>query len=165
MSVPIKGSMRGDHEFSDERIPLAYHITFRSYGTWLHGRAGSVDRFHNRYETPRLAADTKRLVYNQSLLKQPPVYLTTARRRAILESIKETCQIRKWKLWASNIRTNHVHSVISAPCKPNPVLIALKANATRKMREAGCWNSNQSPWALRGSRDYVLYGQGRPLPE
>ncbi len=42
-------------EFNDEHIPLAYFITFRCYGTWLHGdRRGSVDRFHNIYGTPRL---------------------------------------------------------------------------------------------------------------
>jgi len=33
-------------ESDNERIPLAYLITFRSYGTWLHGdERGSVDRF------------------------------------------------------------------------------------------------------------------------
>jgi hypothetical protein len=36
-------------EFNDDHIPLAYLITFRCYGTWLHGDSrGSVDRFHNR---------------------------------------------------------------------------------------------------------------------
>ena len=40
---------------NNQRIPLAYLITFRSYGTWLHGdERGSVDRFHNVYGTPRL---------------------------------------------------------------------------------------------------------------
>jgi len=34
-------------EFRTEDIPLAYLISFRAYGTWLHGdRRGSVDRFH-----------------------------------------------------------------------------------------------------------------------
>ena len=42
-------------EFRTEDIPLAYLISFRAYGTWLHGdRRGSVDRFHNRYGTPRI---------------------------------------------------------------------------------------------------------------
>jgi hypothetical protein len=32
-------------EFRTEDIPLAYLISFRAYGTWLHGdRRGSVDR-------------------------------------------------------------------------------------------------------------------------
>ena len=34
-------------------VPLAYLITFRTYGTWLHGDArGSVDREHNVFGTP-----------------------------------------------------------------------------------------------------------------
>ncbi|HEY5885162.1 MAG TPA: hypothetical protein VIT88_10770, partial [Pyrinomonadaceae bacterium] len=77
----------------------------------------------------------------------------------------------------SNIRTNHVHSVVTARCEAKIVLNALKANATRKMREAGCWRSDLSPWVRRGSKRrlwtekdldaaiaYVMYDQGEPLP-
>jgi REP element-mobilizing transposase RayT len=170
--------MPANDEYSDERIPLGYLITFRSYGTWLHGKRGSVDRFHNVYGTPRLPSDAKRKEYNQRLLKQPPVKLTAPKRAASLSAIRETCEIRKWKLWASNIRSNHVHAVISATCKPERILTALKANATRKMRESGCWLSDVTPWVRRGSKRYlwterdldnaiayVLYDQGEPLPE
>ncbi len=38
--------MNPHRDFQADHIPLAYLITFRSYGTWLHGRAGAVDRFH-----------------------------------------------------------------------------------------------------------------------
>jgi hypothetical protein len=39
--------------WNDTDMPLAYLITFRSYGTWLHGdQRGSIDRFHNRYKSP-----------------------------------------------------------------------------------------------------------------
>jgi REP element-mobilizing transposase RayT len=170
--------MQTDDGRSDERIPLGYLVTFRGYGTWLHGKRGSVDRFHNIYGTPRLPADAKRKEYNQRLLKQPPVKLTASKRAAVLSAIRETCEIRKWTLWASNIRSNHVHAVISATCKPERILNALKANATRKMRESGCWLSDETPWVRRGSKRYlwterdldnaiayVLYDQGEPLPE
>ncbi len=170
--------MYTDDEYSYERIPRAYLITFRSYGTWLHGTPGSVDRFHNLYGTARLPGDEKRKQYNQRLLKQQPVKLDARKRNAILEAIKETCDVRKWDLWASNIRSNHVHAVVSANCKPKPILNALKANATRKMRETGCWLSERSPWVRHGSKrylwseddvrnavGYVLYDQGEPLLE
>lgn len=88
-------NLQSDHEYSDERIPLGYLITFRSYGTWLHGKHGSVDRFHNIYGTPRLQADEKRKQYNRRLLKQPPVKLTAPKRAAVLSAIKETCEISK----------------------------------------------------------------------
>ena len=169
--------MKDENDFSDERIPLGYLITFRSYGTWLHGTRGSVDRFHNIYGTPRLTADEKRRQYNKGLLKQPRVKLTRDWRAAVLSAIKETCEVRRWILWASNIRSNHVHSVVSANSKPRPVLRALKANATRVLRERRCWSGARSPWARKGSKRYlwreedlsnaiayVLYEQGEPLP-
>ena len=35
------------HKLEDERIPLGYLITFRTYGTWLHGdKRGSVNDIH-----------------------------------------------------------------------------------------------------------------------
>ena len=41
--------------WNDTDLPLGYLITFRSYGTWLHGdERGSIDRFHNRYKAPYL---------------------------------------------------------------------------------------------------------------
>ena len=78
-----------------------------------------------------------------------------------------------------NVRTNHVHTVVRAPdANASKVLQAIKANATRQMREDGCWTEEHSPWSDRGSKrklwsksavdaaiDYVLYGQGDELPE
>ena len=165
-------------EFSDDHIALAYHITFRSYGTWLHGdNRGSVDRNHNVYGTPRLPPNAQRREYERRLLKQPPVTLTSRRRAAVERGIRDTCKVRKWLLWAFNIRTNHVHTVVSAKDKSKKVLAALKANATRTLKESGCWQSDRTPWAARGSRQhlwteeelvaaiaYVLYDQGEPLP-
>ena len=166
-------------EFKDDHIPIAYLITFRGYGTWLHGDSrGSVDRFHRVYGTPMLPPSIQRTRSEQGLLTRRPVKLNARQRAAVESGIRETCTIRKWRLWAFNIRTNHVHSVVSASCKPEPILSALKANATRSMREAGCWPNERSPWVYRGSKRYlwtekqlldaiayVLYDQGEPLPE
>ena len=72
----------------------------------------------------------------------------TSQQRVIVESsIRETCAIRKWQLCTVNVRTNHVHCVISADKKPEAILRTLKANATRAMRETGAWMSDLSPWA------------------
>jgi REP element-mobilizing transposase RayT len=158
-------------------IPHGYLITFRAHGTWLHGdKRGSIDRFHNRYGTPDIAPDERWHSYNERIMKLTPVKLTRIRRSAIKDSIKETCELRKWTLHAANIRTNHVHVIVSASCDPEIALRALKANATRKMREAGCWASTQTPWAQKGSKRwlwtdnqlqaaiaYVVDGQGVPL--
>lgn len=168
--------MQPPQEFRDEHTPFGYLITFRSYGTWLHGKQGSVDRFHNAYGTPKLPADDARHRYNRRELAQPPVRLSARHAALVEQAIRETCEIRKWSFWAANARTNHVHAGVTANCKPERVLSAFKANATRKLREAKCWDGVRSPWAYRGSRRYlwtekelldaiayVLYDQGEPL--
>ncbi len=119
-------------EFNGEHIPFGFHITFRAYGTWLHGdRRGSVNRFNNRFGTPRIPPNPLRQRYNRGLLNQSAVKLRARQRHLIAEAIRETCQIRLWGFWVMNVRTNHVHSVVSALCKPEKIRSALKANATR----------------------------------
>ncbi len=160
--------------WNDTDTPLAYFISFRSYGTWLHGdKRGAIDRVHNRYRTPYLPSDAKWLQYNEQLLKTEPLILKAHHRKAVEAAIRETCDIRKWFLQALNVRTNHVHSVVSANRRSGLVLNAFKANATRKLRENDLWPHPFSPWADKGSKrklwnersvaraiDYVLNGQG-----
>ena len=165
-------------EFNNEHIPFGYLITFRTYGTWLHDDTReSVDRFHNRYGSEFIPPNERWRNYNLRGLSQQPVKLGARRRAAVEAAIRETCKIRRWGLWAINIRTNHVHCVVSALCKPDKILAAFKANATRRLREERCWNSTRSPWVERGSKKYlwterelinavtyVEYDQGEPLP-
>ncbi len=166
--------------WNDTDTPLALLITFRCRGTWLHGDArGAVDRHHNAYGSRRIKENPDWEKYNASLLIGVPVRLNAARRRAVKTAIRETCKLRGWKLYAINVRTNHVHIVVAPGVKkPHLVLHALKSNATRKMRENNCWPFPYSPWVDKGSNrrlwnekhidgaiNYVLYGQGHDLPQ
>ena len=166
--------------WNDTDIPLAYFISFRNYGTWLHGdKRGSIDRFHNRYRSPYLLRNDSRWSYNKNQLKTKPLILKAKHRKAIERAIRETCSIRKWSLYALNVRSNHIHVVVAASNKkPELVLGAFKANATRQLRENGLWPHPFTPWADGGSKqrlwneqsvakaiDYVLYGQGDELPD
>jgi REP element-mobilizing transposase RayT len=166
--------------WNDTEIPLAYLITFRCYGTWLHGDSrGSVDRRNNQFGTPRIPEHNRWNVVSIANLKHPPVSLDAAMRTSVERAIKDTCDTRGWDLYAINVRTNHAHSVVnSGGVNPSKVLLALKANATRQMREDGVWAGDHSPWIERGSKrylwkdssvasavDYVLYGQGDDLPD
>jgi hypothetical protein len=122
-------------DFQDRSSPVAYLITFRCYGTWLHGdERGSVDRHHRVYGTPGLQPSAMRRQHDRDLLKQPPVKLNANQRPLVESAIRETCLIRHWQLWTVNVRTNHVHAVVSAPEDPASVLSAFKANATRNAR-------------------------------
>ena len=164
--------------WNDTETPLAYFISFRSYGTWLHGdQRGSIDRFNNRYGDPYLPPNEAWRDYNRKQLKTDPFILGASARGAVEKAIRETCKIRKWDLQAFNVRTNHVHTVVTANRKPSLVLNAFKANATRQLREDKLWPHSFSPWVDKGSKkklwnersvanaiDYVLNGQGDDLP-
>src|SRR3989441_6673830 len=104
---------------------------------------------------PGLQPSALRRQHDRDLLKQPPVRLNSQQRSLVEVAIRETCTTRRWQLWTVNVRTNHVHAVVSANKKPDSVLSALKANATRAMGEAGLWTSALSPWEFRGSKKYL----------
>ena len=166
--------------WNDTDIPLAYLITFRTYGTWLHGdERGSIDRFHNAYKSPFIAPSKKWHDHNTQTLKSEPVLLDANQRSSVEKAIRETCEKRSWILEAINVRTNHVHTVVKIGTKsPEAALNAFKANATRQMREDKCWLKPRSPWVDKGSKrhlwnehsvglaiDYVMNGQGDELPD
>ena len=166
--------------WNDTDIPLGYLITFRSYGTWLHGdHRGATDRFHNRYKSPHLSHSDRRQSISKRLLKCPPVVLDARQRKSVEYSLREVCDYRGWLLHAMSVRTNHVDVVVSTGgINPERALNAFKAYATRRLRADGRWNKPHSPWADRGSKkrlwnersmsiaiDYVINGQGDDLPE
>ena len=166
--------------WNDTDIPLAYLITFRCYGTWLHGdERTSVDRFHHQYGAPRVPPNKRWQQYNESQLKHEPVILDAKQRRSVENAIREVCQFRGWTLHAVNARTNHVHTVVAiGSAKPERALNDFKSYGTRRMRKDGCWHSADSPWVDKGSTrylwnersvalavNYVVNGQGDELPE
>jgi REP element-mobilizing transposase RayT len=143
-------------EFNEDHTPLAYLITFRCYGTWLHGdERRSVDRHNRRYGAPLIKPNSTWRSYNQQTLKGNPVHLNIRQRALITAVLKETCEIRKWLLHAANVRSNHVHAVVRATCLPGRVIGALKANATRALRETDQWTRLDSPWADGGSKRHL----------
>jgi REP element-mobilizing transposase RayT len=165
--------------WNDTDTPLAYFISFRAYGTWLHGdKRGSIDRFHNRYHSPYIPTNDKWQHFNEQRLRSEPLILKAKHRKSIEAAIRETCTIRKWLLYAINVRTNHIHTVVSANRRAGLVLNAFKANATRQLREDDLCPYSYSPWADKGSKrrlwneqsvaraiNYVLNGQGDDLPD
>lgn len=143
-------------DFNEDHTPRGYLITFRTYGTWLHGDIrGSVDRHHNQYDGPLIEPNENWLQHNQRSLKHEPVVLCKTQRAIIKRSIEQTCEMLGWRMYITNVRTNHVYSVVTAACGPSRILNALKSNATRELREAGQWLRSDSPWAERGSKRYL----------
>ena len=163
-------------DFQRRTQPLAFLITFRCYGTWLHGdERGAVDRkkFH-RYGTPGMPANRKLAEDEKDELRHAAITLNAAQRVVVENAIREVCEHRGYGLVAVNARSNHVHSVVTAPCKPEHVMDTFKAYATRRLREADLLGPTIKPWARHGSTpylwteeaveravDYVINGQGK----
>ncbi|MBP7416014.1 MAG: hypothetical protein WBC19_13970 [Pyrinomonadaceae bacterium] len=90
--------------WDDNELPLAYLITFRTYGTWLHGdERGSIDRYHNTFRGPRVPENPVMQKQHEVKLKSPPVKLNAKQRKAVREAIEEVCEFRGWGLRAINI--------------------------------------------------------------
>jgi len=135
---------------------LAYFITFTCYGTWLHGdQRGSVDRDHNIVGTPFLSPDQRREREQFARLKHKPINLNSAQRAVVERTISEVCEHRGWLLHALNVRTNHVHVVVSASTTPERVMNDFKSYATRRMVEAGLFPAKTKAWTRHGSTRYL----------
>ena len=70
-------------EFQDRSVAKGYLITFRCYGTWLHGEErGSVDRrWYNRYGTPKIKPDIAKVARKAALMKSEPFCLASRNER------------------------------------------------------------------------------------
>jgi len=167
--------MKRDYiEFQDHSKPLAYLITIRCYGTWLHGdERGSMNRrAFNVYGTPKISPKPGLKNSDTSRLKSLPIKLGIKERKIVEEAIKEVCSYRGYALIAVNARTNHVHIVVSANIKPEPIMNSFKSYATRKLRKESLrqtvkiWSRHGSTkylWTeenINAAVDYVQYSQG-----
>jgi REP element-mobilizing transposase RayT len=93
-------------------------------------------------------------------LPHAPFTLSGTARTVAGEAIRRQCAHREWKLLALNVRTNHVHCVISArDARPEAVMQQLKSWATRWLRREGLVDPDQPVWARHGSTEYLWTGQ------
>jgi REP element-mobilizing transposase RayT len=159
------------------KFPLAYHITFTTYGTRLHGGdSGSVDPKHNVPGTPVMIADPDFARFNREELKQFPYMLDEPRRKLVMEAIKEVCEYRGWKLYAAHVRDQHVHTVVKGDVEPEKIMKDFKAYSSRKLNERGFDNKDRKRWTRHGSTqykwslkevknaiNYVVREQGEPM--
>jgi REP element-mobilizing transposase RayT len=139
--------------------PLAYHITWTTYGSWLHGdQRGWV-------ETGTLEikpGDSEREEETRGMMKESAVVLTEEQRALVEQVIRQHCAIRGWTLHAINVRTNHVHVVISADRSPEEVMSQLKAWTSRRLSDQAGLTTTVAKkagrrrwWTEHGSTKYI----------
>jgi REP element-mobilizing transposase RayT len=157
--------------------PLAYFITFTTYGTWLHGELpGSVDEAHNQVGTPFLKPNERRRAANHQQMTQEAYLLDEPRRQIVRDAIVEECRFRGWILHALHVRSNHVHLVVTSEREPEFVMRTCKANASKRLSQAGFENAERKRWTVHGSTRYLwnedavsdkvhytLHGQGNVM--
>lgn len=137
-------------------VPLAYFITFTTYGAWLHGQApGSVDAEHNQVGAPFVEPNDNRHSAIKQRMTQEPYVLDTARRNIVRDAIVEECRFRGWTLHALHVRSNHVHFVVTASREPEFVMRACKANASKRLTKAGFESADRKRWTEHGSTRYL----------
>jgi REP element-mobilizing transposase RayT len=138
------------------RQPLAYFLTFRTYGTWLPGDPrGSTPRWRKDPGTPLLRPHEGLRRAAEQQLVNAPVILDPRQRRVVHHTIVQVCDFRRWHLLVVNVRTNHVHVVLSGPGEPEPMMNALKSWSTRHLREQQLVPSGDRVWSRHGSTRYL----------
>src|SRR5688572_18472780 len=103
----------GFETYEQNEFPLAYLITFRTYGTWYPGderwavRRNRKSRTETKFLPPNVPLEERM----REELGVPPLLLRMEQRQAVEEAVREVCRLRGYVLHAVNVRTNHVHSV------------------------------------------------------
>jgi hypothetical protein len=133
--------------------PIAYFLTFTTYGTWLHGdpRKSIVIRNH---ATEQIEGSDAFLRHGETHLKHAPFTMDADCRKIVLETICTHCALKKWTLFAVHVRSNHVHVVAASNVPPGKVLADLKAWCTRRLRQSGC--DQMKFWTKHGSTLYIF---------
>jgi REP element-mobilizing transposase RayT len=156
---------------------MRYFITFRCYGSHIHGaQPGSVDSRHNLPGSRFLDADQKRAEVETEAMTEAPYLLDDPARAIVLEAIKEVCAHRHWTLLAGHVRTNHVHVIVEADARPERAMNDFKSYASRALnklepdKERKRWTRHGSTRWLWKDQDvseairYVIDEQGDPMP-
>jgi len=140
--------------------PLAYFLTWPTYGTWLPGDERGWVKWHRGFQPP----DAVKKLEAAARMAENACRLDRDERRLVETAIVACCGVRGWALHAVNCRSNHVHVVVTARVDPDTVREQLKAWCSRRLMEAaqnrggsvsrdGSVRTNW--WAERGSQRYL----------
>jgi REP element-mobilizing transposase RayT len=130
--------------------PIAFFLTWVTYGTWLPGDARGWVEYKRGWQlpSPHLEAEC------ESKMSSDACRLTKTQREAVEAQVAETCGYRGWHLHTVNCRSNHIHVVVTAnETAPKKVRIDLKAYATRCLKKLD--ETRDDWWAERGSIRWI----------
>jgi REP element-mobilizing transposase RayT len=126
--------------------PLAYFLTWTTYGSWLPGD----ERFWTSRNHGHQPPDDRIKRFSKSLMKEESVLLSDREREIVEQAIKDHCELKKWNILAINVRTNHVHVVLECDIDPKTAMQQFKMWATRRLNDESkhqrkkCWSRGGS---------------------
>src|SRR5262247_2784418 len=88
--------------------PLAYYLTWTTYGTWLPGDDRGWVKRGKGFQFPDPIAKLEA----QARMTEDACRLDPEQRKMVELTIADHCRIRGWELHARNCRSNHVHVVV-----------------------------------------------------
>jgi REP element-mobilizing transposase RayT len=112
--------------------PLAYHLIWTTYGTWLHGDARGWIQSGVLGIQP---ADPSRELAAREAMVESMVLLTSDQRDAVTDTIRDHARRRRWILHALNVRSNHVHVVVACACTGEDARDQLKQWTSRRLSD------------------------------
>jgi REP element-mobilizing transposase RayT len=125
--------------------PIAYHITFSTHGSRLHGDPrGTVDRRHNQPGEPFLDADPRRSSRERSRMRTAPVVLTRDQRTFIEDACPGICERGGWTYHVAAAGPDHVHVLLSAAAEGKGVRRILKRWLTEALSSR--WRIPATGW-------------------
>ena len=137
-------------------LPSGFLLTWTTFGTWLHGdERGSVRRELKKHGWPKIEADPVMLQTMRRKLSQEPFLIKPGARGVIEDTITEVCEHRGWYLHAFNVRTNHVHVVVTGGVSPRKMSGDIKAYCTRHLRRLEIISADRRVWTDGGSTRYL----------
>ncbi len=159
-------------------LPLAYHITFGTYGSRLHGGTGdTVDKSRNQPGDPVVGrnADWERLELSQ--MRFDPVFLDDAQRLFVEAAMPGVAERGGWRLHTFAARPDHVHVLLSSPNDGKTIRRLLKRWLGEAMAERWALPGDGATWWASGgsvrwvwdqayfdtARGYILKQRTTPL--
>ncbi|MCW5775215.1 MAG: hypothetical protein KIS87_02040 [Phycisphaeraceae bacterium] len=118
--------------------PLAYFLTWTTYGTRLHGDArGTVDCDHNRPGMPFLPEDESRVLAMLEKMSQPQYLMDEDAQAVVQAAIREHAEVKGWHILALATPGTHVlsSSTAAGPACPFHRLSGSCNPSSRGLRE------------------------------
>jgi REP element-mobilizing transposase RayT len=133
-------------------IPLAYFITWGTYGARLHGDPrGTVARSHNEYGDPIIEDDHEMWDQMNANLKYDPIFFDKQQMRFVESTIPAICERGYWTHHTDATGPDHVHIVLTSDHDPKIIRKLLKRWIGQELSTKWTLDPGRIWWAEGGS--------------